>query len=86
MQLPNLKRLALDFLVSRAGAYRRTFDPASRDARVVLADLARFCRATQSTAHPDSSMADQLEGRRQVWLRISEHLNLTTEELYDLYK
>jgi hypothetical protein len=26
-----------------------------------------------------------LEGRREVWLRIQQHLNLTTEQLFQLY-
>jgi hypothetical protein len=26
-----------------------------------------------------------LEGRREVWLRITRHLNLTTEQLYAIY-
>ena len=73
------------FLTRRAGAYRRVFDRGNLDARVVLADLARFCRATKSTAHTDPCMAARLDGRREAWLRISEHLNLTTEELYRLY-
>jgi hypothetical protein len=48
----------------------------------VLADLAKFCRAHQSTFHPDTHVAARLDGRREVWLRITQHLNLTTDDLY----
>ncbi len=74
------------FLNWRSLAYRRVFDAEnSSDARVVLTDLARFCRADKSTAHPEPAMAARLDGRREVWLRIQEHLHLTTAELYRLY-
>ena len=46
---------------------------------VVLQDLAEFCRAT------DQRLNDVLIGRHEVWLRIQNHLNLTTEELYRLH-
>tara|TARA_R110000868_G_scaffold232926_2_gene486639 strand:+ start:1171 stop:1518 length:348 start_codon:yes stop_codon:yes gene_type:complete len=52
---------------------------------VVLQDLAEFCRATQSTFNPDQRLNDVLIGRHEVWLRIQNHLNLTTEELYRLH-
>lgn len=52
---------------------------------LVLQDLAQFCRATQSTFNPDQRLNDVLIGRHEVWLRIQNHLNLTTEELYRLH-
>lgn len=73
------------YLVNRARAYRRVFNRESIDTDVVLADLARFCRAAASTAHTDPYMAARLDGRREVWLRIAEHLNLSTEDLYRRY-
>lgn len=48
-------------------------------------DLARFCRADQSTFHADARVHAVLEGRREVWLRIQEHLRLSDEELFTLY-
>lgn len=50
----------------------------------VLADLAMFCCAFDSTIGPrDRSDRDMIvaEGRRQVYLRIMKHLNFTPEEL-----
>jgi hypothetical protein len=49
--------------------------------QMVLADLAKFCRANRSTFHPDPHVAARLDGRREVWLRITQHLNLSTDDL-----
>ena len=70
------------FLFRRRQAYISTFS--GEVPKVVLADLARFCRANESTAHPNPDMWKQLEGRRQVWLRIQQHLQLTEDEIWDL--
>ena len=66
-------------------AYVQTFNPELVANRVVLADLAKFCRADRSTFHADPRVHAALEGRREVWLRIQEHLNLTPEQLAQLY-
>lgn len=49
---------------------------------IVLADLAKFCHA-QDTTHVvgDAHGSAQLEGRRQVWLRIQSYLGLTDEQV-----
>ena len=49
--------------------------------QAVLEDLARFCRADQTTFHPDPRVHALMEGRREVWLRIKEHLDLDLEDL-----
>ena len=49
--------------------------------QAVLADLARFCRADQTTFHPDPCVHALMEGRREVWLRIKEYLDLDLEAL-----
>lgn len=57
--------------------------PASVD---VLIDLARFCRANETTFVPkDRDAALVLAGRREVFLRIQQHLNLTNDQLFALY-
>ena len=76
---------ARTFLWSRRGAYRATFDLSNARSADVLADLARFCRAHASTAHADPYMAARLDGRREVWNRIQNHLQLTDEQLWRLY-
>jgi len=53
--------------------------------QTVLVDLQRFCRANTSTAHPDPYMAARLDGRREVWLRLQQHLRLDDETLWKLY-
>jgi hypothetical protein len=52
---------------------------------MVLSDLARFCRATTTTWSDDARHHARLEGRREVWLRMTEHMNLTPEQLQALY-
>jgi hypothetical protein len=64
-------------------AYRKTFgSPAGNE---VLMDLTKFCRATRSCFDDDARIHAVLEGRREVFLRIQEHLNLTPEQLQALY-
>jgi len=71
------------FFNRRRTAYVNTFEnPMGRE---VLADLARFCRANATTFHPDARMHAVAEGRREVWLRIAQHLNLSDDQLFELY-
>jgi hypothetical protein len=51
----------------------------------VLKDLARFCRAHESTFDADPRVQANLDGRREVWLRLAHHLQLTPEQLWELY-
>jgi len=78
------KEIVKDFLIRRAQAYRNVLNKESPTARIVLKDLAKFCRATQSTFHTDPRVEALLEGRREVWLRISQHLQLSDDELWNL--
>jgi len=71
------------FLAGRRTAYVQTFRGPSAD--VVLADLAKFCRARESTFHPDARVHALAEGRREVFLRIQNHLQLSDDQLLDLY-
>lgn len=73
----------VDFLRGRKRAYALCFgSPAGNE---VLIDLVRFCRATQSTWSDDGRHHARLEGRREVILRIAQHMHLTTEQLFALY-
>lgn len=67
------------FLTNRKRNYQTTFAGVGGEA--VLADLARFCRADESTFNTDARVAALMEGRREVWLRITKHLNLSPDEL-----
>lgn len=59
-------------------------------AEIILKDLARFCRAHQSTAMRsptgaiDPLASARADGRREVWLRIIEHLALDDRFLVNL--
>lgn len=73
----------IGFLRRRKQYYQLAFgNPAGEE---VLADLAVFCRATETTFHRDPRVHAGLEGRREVFLRIQHHLNLTPERLQVLF-
>jgi len=69
----------------RKMAYVICFSKDTPNGRVVLEDLAKFCRAHDSTYVNDPRMSAVLDGRREVWLRIQMYLNLNIDELYDLH-
>lgn len=70
-------------LFRRRYVYQETFKgPLAHE---VLQDLARFCRATESTFHIDPRAHAMMEGRREVWLRLQHHLQLPPEQLWELY-
>jgi hypothetical protein len=77
-------RHTIEWLGGRKQAYQLTFNK-SYQAQRVLIDLAKFCRANASTFDADPRIHAVLEGRREVWLRITQHLNLTPEQLFALY-
>ena len=73
----------LDYITGRKRAYQLTFGaPVAHD---VMRDLAKFCRATETCFHPDPRIHAALEGRREVWNRIQNHINLSPHELYRIY-
>lgn len=70
-------------LLTRQQAYQRTFlNPVGE---TVLEDLARFCRAHETTFHTDPRVDALLEGRREVFLRIMHHLKLDPDAMWKLY-
>lgn len=70
----------------RRRAFQRAFKMTEAAGDAVLADLAVFCRATESCAVPgDRDRTFLLEGRREVWLRICDHLNLNDEQFFEKY-
>ena len=72
-----------EFLFNRQYYYRQTFETPYGDK--VLADLAKFCRAHETTFRPDARESALLEGRKEVFLRIAHHLNMTQEQLWQHY-
>jgi hypothetical protein len=73
------------FLRNRQVAYQQVFNARTPAGFTVLQDMAWFCRARRSTFDRDPIVAAGLNGQREVWLRIDQHLNLTDEELALLY-
>jgi hypothetical protein len=71
-------------LFSKKQAYDALFDPKIPDAKIVLKDLAEFCRADQTCFHADPRLHAVLEGRREVWLRIQKYINLNPDELWEV--
>lgn len=71
-------------LGGRRHAYVQTFKGPL--AEVVLRDLAGFCRAHESTFNENDRAHCVAEGRREVWLRLQHHLNLSPEQLWELYQ
>lgn len=73
----------VDFLRLRKRAYQLAFpDPVNSE---VLKDLAKFCRANASCFDDNDRRHAVAEGRREVWLRIQQHLNLQPDQLYEIY-
>jgi|CXWL01.1.fsa_nt_gi hypothetical protein len=69
----------LDKLRFRRRSYQLT---ATSD---MLIDLAKFCLAHDTVFHNDPLIMARAAGRREVWLRIEEHLNLPADQLLVLY-
>lgn len=76
---------AEEFIFKRQRNYQSVFDKESPTAKEVLDDLAKFCRADMSTFDPDPRIHAVLEGRREVWLRIKDHIDLGSKELFEKY-
>lgn len=74
-----------NILFRRRIAYKQVFNPESIHVKIVLHDLARFCRAMDSTYHKDARAHAVLEGRREVFLRIEKHLKLDPEQFWKSY-
>lgn len=81
--MANIVRQAWEFLRGRRRAYQLTF--AGQYGEEVLRDLAGFCRAHRTCVAPDEKATWVAEGRREVWLRIQHHLQMSEDELWRLY-
>lgn len=86
-------RALAEIIQRRRNAYRAVFQPSGGQLgisqEIVLADLRKFCRATDSTAvvsrvqqRIDPIASAVLVGRREVWLRIMHHLHISDADLY----
>jgi len=80
------EQILKDGLAQRHLAYSCVFDAKNKFAQTVMEDLKRFCRAEISTYSPDARTHALLEGRREVFLRIQDHINLGFDQLYAQYR
>lgn len=71
------------FIRERQRAYKLAFG--SPAGQAVMDDLAKFCRANETCFSPDPRVHAALEGRREVWLRIQQHIGLTNDQAFSLY-
>jgi hypothetical protein len=76
---------AMAFFSLKKRHYQQTFNKIQPSDMIVLSDLAKFCRAGESTFHPDPRVAANLDGRREVFLHIAQYLNLTVEQIVQLH-
>ena len=76
---------AMNFLRNRVRDYAQTFGESNEHAQDVLRDLEKFCRANDTTFHLDPRKHALLEGRREVYLRIRDHLDLPIDKLFKKY-
>lgn len=80
----NISEKTKDFLGMRQKSYHQVFGDGEA-VQEVLKDLERFCRAHESCFHADARVSALLEGRREVLLRIQDHLKLSTTDLLKKY-
>jgi hypothetical protein len=50
-----------------------------------MAELEKFCRANETTFHPDQRIHAELEGRREVFLHIKKFQTIPPHELFDVF-
>jgi hypothetical protein len=81
----NVVEQTLNFLRRRKRAYQLVFQKNAPQVQIVLGDLAKFCRATEDTQSAEPLNTAYLNGRRSVFLRLTQHLSLTPDELFLLY-
>ena len=73
----------IDWIRRRRSDYKAAFN--SPAGARVLVDLAKFCHANESCFDDDPRVHAAFEGRREVYLRIQQHLELSSEELAQLF-
>jgi hypothetical protein len=81
--LNQMRRLAL----VRARCYKQVFlreGRIDRHSEIVLADLRDHCFGAKTTFHADPYEHGRRAGRREAWLRITQHLNLDEERVQKL--
>jgi len=73
--------LGLDFFIERKRGWQIALP---RDG-TLFRDLGFFCRNRETIFHVNPSVMATLEGRRQVFLWIQQHMELSIEDLQNIY-
>jgi hypothetical protein len=73
-------------LRARREAYVRVFSdhPIAGDAAIVLGDLRRFCRGGQTPWSDDARVHALLTGRNEVYTRITQHMAMNFDDLWEV--
>lgn len=75
--------MSFDAVIERMQAYKRVFK--GEKGKVVMADLEAFCFGNRPTADINNVYATYVaEGRREVLLRIQDHLNRKESDIQKL--
>lgn len=75
---------ALEYFTQLKRAYQAAFG--SPAGKTVMEDITPFCRARETCVVPgDRDRTYVLEGRREVYLRIQDFLDLSPEQLVEKY-
>lgn len=82
--IPDIKSRFNNIFFRRREAYRRIFNPDSDDARVVLADLQKFCRGRGTKFMGDVNETHVMIGQNNVWERIQSYVNIPESTLSKL--
>lgn len=78
-------QVALQKLGFRQRAYQSAFAEGS-PGHMVLVDLALYCKAFKTDEVQDPNTLMRMQGRRDVFFRIFDHLKLTPNELEAVYR
>lgn len=68
--------------LKRHRAYKNVFE--TPEGEIILADLAKFCGASQPNFHVDPGVMAMREGRREVFLRIMSQLNINLKRVIEI--
>lgn len=79
-----LRRKAVMVSRSFKDVFRADDTHLRRSAEHVLADLRDFCWAQKTSFDPDPLIMARRAGRRDVWLRITQYLNLDEAQVQTL--
>ena len=71
-----------EFWTQQKQAFNRAFMPVDGP---LMKDFIRFCRWKATIASPEPNLIYMMEGRRQVLIRVFQHLELDVEALAVLY-